>query len=75
MTVWNVVKHTVIVYRVARLGPVLDVSFPATKPWSVDSECNRLKTSQFSPSDKLPYYIPILVNLVKTEVTQLRFRN
>lgn len=45
--------------------PVLDISFPATKPWSVHSQSNGFETSLFSSSHKLCHNIPILVHLNK----------
>jgi hypothetical protein len=53
-----------IVCTSARFEPVFDISFPSTEPRSIDSERNRLKPSHFSPLDELPYYIPVLENLV-----------
>jgi hypothetical protein len=50
------------------IAPVFYVSFSAAKPWSVNSECNSLKSSHFSPFHKLPNYIPVLVYLIETTI-------
>jgi len=44
----------------SRCIPVPDISFPATKPWSIDSDGNCLIASIFCPSDKLLHNIPVL---------------
>lgn len=50
------------------LAPVFYISFPAAKPWSVNSECNSLKASHFSPFHELTNDIPVLVDLVETMI-------
>lgn len=45
--------------------PVLDISFPATKPWSVHSQSNGFETSPFSSSHKLFHHISVFVHLNK----------
>jgi len=52
---------------VVRFAPVFYISFPAAKYWSIYSECNSLKASQFGPFHELPYYIPVLVDLMETD--------
>jgi hypothetical protein len=44
-------------------SPVLDVSFPAAKARSVDSECDGLEPSPFSSPNKLLHHLPVLVDL------------
>jgi hypothetical protein len=60
------------------VGPILDISFPLTKPQSVDSERDLLKPSHFNLFHKLPHYIIVLVNLLNTMfhiMDRLRTRN
>ena len=51
--------------KVWKVEPVLDVSFSATKPWSVNSESNSFEPCPFSSSHKLSNNIPVLVHLEK----------
>ena len=44
-------------------SPVLDVSFPATKARSVDSERDGLEPSPFSSPHQLLHHLPVLVDL------------
>ena len=59
---YNVLGSVVI------LAPIFNISFSAAKPWSVNSECNSLKASHFSPFHELPHYIPVLVDLMETMI-------
>jgi hypothetical protein len=58
-----------------RFEPIFDISFPPTEPQSIDSERNRLKPSHFSPLDGLPYYIPVLENLLNMIHAMVRSEN
>lgn len=65
MTRFIIYLKRVLADSINPYSPVLDISFPATKPWSVHSQSNGFETSLFSSSHKLCHNIPILVHLNK----------
>lgn len=66
------VRPCSILGSVLRLAPVLNVSFPAAKYWSVYRECNGLEASHLSPFHELPYDVPVLVDLMETTIHGIR---